>query len=113
MTRDEYKMLNNIIETEPIPFADFEKEFLQSAEPIRVFESLVDYGFVTIKSESDTILDTDLIRSSYRGRLEFQRYKSSEKDSFNKWLVRSFFSGILVGVITTVLAEYLLNLVLL
>lgn len=107
MTNDECKMLKLLI-SKSYSFKTFEREHLKTTKSQNILLSLSERKYLVFDET------TDMISASTLGKIEYQRYISRKHDSFHQWLNRSFIlgnlSGILVGVIITLLSAFLLGL---
>lgn len=107
MTNDEFKMLKLFI-SKSYSFKAFDREHLKNPKSQNILLSLSERNYLAFDENSDTISISTL------GKIEYQRHISKKHDSFREWLNRSFIlgsiSGILVGIIVTLLSTFLLGL---
>lgn len=107
MTNEECSLLELLIE-KPYPVSEFISLHLSSDKSQRIFLSLFDRKYIDFNQ------DEDVFSVSIPGKIAYQRHVGQQRDSFKEWFNRSFIlgtvSGIIVGVITTLLSTYLLGL---
>ena len=107
MTNEECSLLELLIE-KPYPVSEFISLYLSSDKSQRIFLSLFDRKYIDFNQ------DEDAFSVSIPGKIAYQRHVGQQRDSFKEWFNRSFIlgtvSGIIVGVITTLLSTYLLGL---
>lgn len=107
MTTQEYNMLKLFID-KPFAFSDFQNKYVTNIHEKNTLLSLSEKEYIDFNTK------TDMLSISLKGSIAYQRHIGERRDSFRDWLNRSFLmgtiSGIIIGVASTLLVQYLLNL---